>query len=407
MAGMTKDQLDQFVREVIGDELAEFRQEQEARSKEMQQVPGQLLQALQGGQAKQEPQLEPGIKLARWIRAVTQARGNTDQAAKIAEEKWQDEELAKSLVSSTMEDGGALAPAEYVNEVTELLRAKAVVRSLGATTMPMDGSSLAIPYLSSGTSASYVGEVSNIATTQPEFGMLQLAAKKLAALVPLSNDLLRSQGAAPQVDALVRNDLVREMALREDLAFIRDDGTQNTPMGISAWIENHNAANSFDRTQAASTSTLAEITADLAKAIRLVEEAEVAMDSCGWLMTSRTKWHLMSIRDANNNLVFEPEMKQGTLMSFPFKVTNQIPNNLGGSSDESEVYFGDFSGMVIAENTQLLIEPFPGGAYHDGSNVVSGISTDQTVIRSIARHDFGLRYRGKEAVRIDAIDWGA
>lgn len=405
MATMTKEDLDARIKEVIGDELAEFRQQQEQKTQDGPSA--ELIAALTGGQ-KQEKEEQPdkGIRMARWIRAVTLTRGDTDKAADIARNKWGDEQLAKSLVESTLEDGGALAPAEYVNEVIELLRAKTVVRSLGATSMPMNGSSLAIPYLSSGTSASYVGEVSNIPTSQPKFGMLQLAAKKLAALVPLSNDLLRDATASPQVDGLVRNDLVREMSLREDLAFLRDDGTQNTPMGIKYWLENYKSSHTFDRTQAGSDSTLAEITADLMKAIRLVEEENVAMQSPGWAFTPRTKWHLMQIRDSNGNYVFKDEMEQGTLLGFPFRTTTQIPENLGGG-DESEVYFGDFSGSVIAENTQLLIEPFPGGAYHDGSNVVSGISTDQTVVRAIARHDFGCRYRGNEFVVIEAIDWGA
>lgn len=400
MATMTKEDLDALIKEVVGDELAEFRKQQEQKSQEPN---AELIKALTGGkQSGEEDKPEKGIRMARWIRAITVARGDVDKAAKFARDKWGDEEMAKSLVESTLEDGGALAPPEYAAEVIELLRARTVVRALGAVPMPMNGSSLALPYLSSGSSASYVGEVKNIPTSQPGTGMLQLNAKKLAALVPLSNDLLRDGGSAPQVDALVRNDLVREMSLREDLAFIRDDGTENTPKGIRYWTDDSHV---FARTQAGSASTLAEATADLAKMVRLVEESDVALDSPGWIFTPRIKWWLMSLRDGNGNFAFKDEMDQGTLFGFPFRTTTQIPNNLGGG-DESEIYFGDFSGMVIAENTQLLIEPFAGGAYHDGTNVVSGISTDQTVIRALARHDFGQRYRGVESAVLTTVDWG-
>lgn len=406
MATMTKEDLDARIKEVIGEELAEFREQQEQKSRD--EPSAELIAALTGGNKQtQEEQPEKGIRLARWIRAVTLTRGDTDKAADIARDKWGDEQLSKALVESTLEEGGALAPAEYVAEVIELLRARSVVRSLGTPSMPMNGSSLAIPYLSQGTSASYVGEMSNIPTSEAKFGMLQLSAKKLAALVPLSNDLLRDASAAPQVDALVRDDLTREMSLREDLAFIRDDGTENTPMGIKYWVENYKSSHTFARTQASSPSTLAEKTADLMKAVRLVEEENVAMSNPGWIMTPRTKWDLMQERDSNGNFAFKEEMTQGTLLGFPFRTTTQIPENLGTNSDESEIYFADLSGAVIAENTSLLIEPFPGGAYHDGSNVVSGISTDSTVIRSIARHDFGARYRGNEFVVITEVDWGA
>lgn len=393
MAVMTKQDVDQLIRDIVGEELAKLR-------KELEQVNRRWTNGLMYGEPAPKKEPEKGTRAARYLRALAAAKGDPERAAKLAA-KWGDEELSKALSESDFAEGGAIVPDEYVAEVIDLLTAKAVVRSLGVQTAPMNSGSLTMPYLSSGSTASYVGENENITKSQQQFGQLQLSAKKLAALVPISNDLLRD--ASPSADTIVRNDMVRSMALREDLAFIRDDGTQNKPKGMRYWAD---AGNVFARTQSGVESTLAEITADLGKAVRLLEEANVALDRPGWIFTPRTKWHLMTIRDGNGNLVFEPEMRGGTLLTYPYRTTTQIPNNLG-AGDESEVYFADFSGLLIGENTQLIIDVFAGGAYYDGAQVVSGISTDQTVIRAIARHDFGARYRGKEIVVITNVDWGA
>jgi len=100
-------------------------------------------------------------------------------------------------------------------------------------------------------------------------------------------------------------------------------------------------------------------------------------------------------------------MLRGTLLGFRYETTTQIPNNLGGGGNESEVYFVDFSSVIIAESSTLQVSVFEGGSFDDGTgNIVSGISTDQTLIRSIARHDLGCRQRGAEVSVIDEVTYG-
>lgn len=396
MATMTKDDVEKLIREIAGDTVADLR-------KELEQVNRKHTQGILAGDESAQPKddKQKGIMAARYLRVMACAKGDPDRA--IAQAKaWKDDKLVKALSETVFEAGGAIVPEEYVAEIIDLLAAKAVVRSLGVETVPMNSGSMTLPFLAQGSSASYVGENQNIVKSEPQFGQLQLSAKKLAALVPISNDLLRD--ASPSADNIVRNDLVRSLTLREDLAFIRDDGTEYKPKGMRHWAD---ASHVFARIKAGTAATLAEITADLGKAVRLLEEANVAMMRPGWIFPPRVKWHLMLIMDSNGNPVFKGEMEKGTLLTYPYRTTTQIPSNLGVGANETEIYFADFSGLVIGENTQLLIDVFPGGAYHDGTNVVSGISLDQTLMRAIARHDFGARYRGKEISVITTVDWGA
>lgn len=390
---MTLDDVKKLIKDSLGEELADLRTEiEEAGKKATKNV--QMLQ-----QATPPAQPGKGVRAARWVKMLAATRGDSDKASKLALEKYGDEELSKALSASEFEGGGAIVPDEYVAEVIDLLRAKTVVRALGARPMPMNSGSLTMPYLETGSSAAYVGENTNITKSEPTFGQLQLSAKKLAALVPISNDLLGD--SSPSVDTIVRDDMVNALSTREDLAFLRDDGLENKPKGMRYWAP---AENILDRT---TDGTLANVIADLSKMVKTLEEANVAMINPGWVMTPRTKWHLMSLVDGNGNYVFRPEMLTGNLFTYPYRTTTQIPNNLSVLSGTvgSEIYLADFSSLVIGENTQLIVDVFPGGAYHDGASIVSGISSDQTVMRVLARHDFGARYRGKEIVVLN-VDWG-
>ena len=65
--------------------------------------------------------------------------------------------------------------------------------------------------------------------TEEIFDDVDLSAKPLTAMVPVSNDLIRR--APVGVEAIVRDDLIQGISRREDLAFLRGDGSNKTPIG--------------------------------------------------------------------------------------------------------------------------------------------------------------------------------
>ena len=339
------------------------------------------------------PEVEKGLRFARFVCGMVKHKGDSEKALDYVTSVYGE---PKALGGADFEAGGAIVPPEYSAEIIELLRAQAVVRALGAQAVPMNSGTMTMPRQTTGGTAYYIGENVNIPKSEQRFGQLSLSAKKLAALTPVSNDLIRD--ASPAVDVVVRNDLIAAMSLREDLAFIRDDGTENKPQGLRYWA---NPSNVF---AANTTVNLANVTADLTKALRLIEEGNVPLLRMGWIFTPRTKGFLMSLRDANGNFAFRPEMLDGTLMTYPYRITTQIPNNLGSGSDESEVYLADFAQAVIGENTQLIVGIYEGGTYHDGTTIISGISADQTIVRTLARHDFVVRHDRAVSV-ITGVKW--
>lgn len=358
--------------------------------------------------------LPKGHMYARHIRAMALAqmngKGNDIEAAIFyVKQKWGAEDpvlkaldgsLKLKATAATASDPnqlGNLIPPQWSTEFIELLRNKPVIRSI-ARVIPNPAGSLTLRRQTSAGVAYWVNEGVNITASKPGVGLMQFLRKKLAALMILSNDLIRySTGLGAQsADQFVLEDAVQVISLAEDLAFVRGDGTQHSPRGIRNLLL---AANVFGQAG----TTLANIDSDHAKALRLVEEANILLepDSIHWLMVPRTYYGLMNAAPATDAgarpyksglEIRDAGAPQGRVLGYPVHKTNQIPKNLGGGS-ETETYCVHGPSLMIADTLNNQVDVFPGGAYDDGGVVVSGISKDETPVRILRETDFNLRYQ--------------
>lgn len=422
--GMTADQLKQFIKETtipllkdtcgtIVAELVRENIEKSAAPPWMKEFAGQLR-----GDGRTEPKKRAkGEGFARYVKYIVAAGGkDKEKAAKLARQMG-DEDIAvgiegsmqKAMSAGDPTGGGFLVPEQFSQDVIELLRPSGAVRSMGPETLPMPNGIMRIPKITNGASASYTGENQNAAKSEVQTGQITLQNKKLISLVPMSNDLVRF--SSPQADTIVRNDMIRAMAAREDQAFIRDDGTSATPRGLKSWIANSNKFN------ANGTVSLDNTTNDLGTALQLLMAANVPLIvgqavseqgvdvRPGWLFSPRTYRYLSTVRLTNGPYAFRDEMLAGRLWGWPFRVTSQIQETLQSAGNQSEVYFGGFAYAIIGEALGLIVDASQEAAYHDGSTVISAFSQDQMVVRVIAEHDFALRYDVGFAL-IQAVKWG-
>ncbi len=345
-----------------------------------------------------------GIAAARWVRAIAFGQGDMTKAAYFMERVYDDElgdEIQKAMVAGELTQGGALVPPEVAAEIIELLRSATVVRAAGARTVPMPNGTLTLRRQTAGSSASYVGESEDISVTQPDTGLLTLTSKKLAAIVPISNELLKFT-SGPSADEFVRDDLVQEISIREDQAFIRDDGTENTPKGLRFW------ANANNIIAITGTGTPSEIEEDFKRLMNLLSNADVKMRRPVWFMHPRELNHLKIQRDANGGQLLYPELRTGspTIHNWPVFVTTSIPSNLGGSGDESEIYLVEMMDAIIGEVAGLEIVANASASYVENATLKSAFSRDETLIRAITMHDFAVRHTVSVAV-LTGVDWGA
>lgn len=346
---------------------------------------------------------QKGADLSRCIAALAANKGHRRDAAAWAEQTWgaEADDISKALGASTGTSGGFLVPTEMSNEVIELLRPEAAVLALGPRVVQMPNGNMTIPGFASGSSAGYVGENTNISSTEPTFRQVLLTAKKLAATCPMSNDMLRYPTS--NVDSFVREDLIAAMAERADLAMIRGDGSEFTPRGLRSFAY---ATSATQVIAANATVNVGNVIADLGKLRLALTNGNIKLRKPGMIFAPRVEQYLMDIQNGLGAYVFRDEMiNQGTINRTPYKVTTQVPTNLGGGT-ESEVYLADFSEVIFGDAMTLEVQVFDGGAYHNGSAVVSGISQDQQVVRVTTQHDLAIR-QDRAVAMLTGVTWGA
>lgn len=290
--------------------------------------------------------------------------------------------------------GGFIVPPDYVAELIEVLRPMAVVRDSGPRMIEMPRGTMNMPRQTQAATASYGGESTAIPVSQQSVGQVVATYRKLTALTPVTNDLIRYSD--PAVDALVRDDLAAVIARREDLAFIRGDGTADSPKGFRTFCLSGNIITSN------ASYTLATAASELGGLINKIETANVPMDKIVWFMHPRTKNYLLNVQNSNGFYVYREEMTSSkTLLGWPWKTTTQIPINLtvSSNSDCSEIYAVAMGQAMLFDSMRLELAVSREGTYVDAnSNTVSVFQSDQTLIRGIAEHDFHMRH--DEAVAV-------
>lgn len=316
---------------------------------------------------------------------------------------------AKALSASDLAAGGAVVPPGFSQEIIEALQSYAVVQAAGPTVVPLNGS-YSQPFINASATSYYVAENAAATVSEPTTGLITMTEHKLRCITPISNDLLRSGG--PAAENAIRRNMLRSLATRRDLAFLRGDDTNGSPKGLLNWaVESINADG---------TNSIATITEDAARIMSLVNENDVELFNPVWFMTVREFWYLRSLRTANGEYAFPelqmtdglPQLAKGYFLGAPVFCSTQLPTDLdtssGGNNNEADILFvGDASSMMIGQAENMRVEAFPGGTYNDGANSVSGITRDQTVLAVTDSHDFALEYRGNEVGRIRQVTWGA
>jgi HK97 family phage major capsid protein len=289
----------------------------------------------------------------------------------------------KALAEGTDSAGGYLVPTEHSTEMIDLLAAKTAVRAAGATVVPMASDTLEIPSQTGGATAYWVAENAQITASDQTWGQVQLAAKKLAALTKISSELF--EDSDPGVEALVRADLARALALEEDVKYLRGDGTSNTPTGL----ENIDGVNVDDTTLGANGGTPSFD--NLSDMIYALDADDVPVDGRAWVVHPRTLNTLRRIKDDQNRYLWADPAEPGlppTVWGYPVFTTTAIPINLtqGTSEDCSIIYLGCWPEFLIGQRKSLELRA--------SDEAGSAFEYDQVFVRAIMRVDCNVRHAG-------------
>ena len=334
----------------------------------------------------EEKQVDGSISAARFIKTMSLARGDATQAARFAEGMYKGDKrligaYEKALTANVPSEGGFTIDSELASEIIMPLYNQVTILQAGARRYPMPKGNLSISRLDTSSSVGYVGESTAVAKTQPVFGSVKLAAKKLAANVPFSNDLLRSNELS--ADMAVRDDLIRNLQIKMNYTALYGIGTQFTPAGLSSLIASGNIVGS------SSTAFTADTPVSL---YGLLLQNNIPMLNPAWLINGVTISYLLNLKTSTGAYIYRDEMLSNkTLVGIPFFRDNNV-SYTSGSPGYVDIFLGDFSELIMGEQVAMEIETSREASYVDGSTLVSAFSRDETVIRAIMVHDFNIRH---------------
>ena len=281
--------------------------------------------------------LPAGIGWVRFQKCMMRANKDYDIAASIARKEYGDgflERQIKAMSVTAPTDGGYLVPEVYASEIIPLLRDKAIILRLGATELPMDRGNINIPKMTSGVSASYVGELRKAKASKAKFGNVRMSSKKLMCKVLISNDLIRSN--AYGADQLILNDATTAMALAMDRAAFLGKGTEFEPTGLF----NMAGIPTIDLDAAPDETTTGKMLATL-----LQNNADTS--KLGWAFNGFAWEAFYNVVQAASGLyLYREQMDSGKLNGHEFAVSNQLPNG-SGSNRPTNVVLGNFSEFMI------------------------------------------------------------
>jgi len=275
----------------------------------------------------------------------------------------------------------------------ELLRNKARVLSLGAQMLSGLIGNIDIPRQKGAGSTYWVGEGQPLNQTGAQFDKISLSPKHIGALSVITRNML--QQSTPDVEMLVRADMLATMALGVDAAALCGTGTAFQPMGVAnqggigsviggvnggaLTIDNLIDLETYVATNNADDGNLAYLTN--AKAVGTLKKLKSGQGQYLW----------------TNSPNGQRSGTPGEINGYTVARTNQARSNLtkGTGTNLSEVYFGDWSQIIVGEwgVVEILPNPYAAGIYEAGG-------VELRVMQSL---DIGVRHPQSFAIMSDAI----
>ncbi len=296
----------------------------------------------------------------------------------------------KTLSWLTEDRGGALvAPPEF-GELIELLRNKEALINAGARTIPLPPQGrIKYPRQTAAASAYWIGENAPIPDSNIGVGEITLQAKKLAVMIKAPNELIRF--ASPAAEALMRDDMTKDLALTLDLAGLEGTGTDTRPRGVLNYPDINTVISSSPGTDGDKI-----VGQDIYRMIAVIEENNAEFEA--FIMRPKTMYKYYQLRgdavgqgDGSGPFLFNMIREAGEgspalLAGYPVVKSTQI-NGMQTKGNGTNLTY-----IVGGQWSQMLIGMF--GAIEFAATTMgdNAFTRDQTWVRGILSADIQLRY---------------
>jgi HK97 family phage major capsid protein len=291
-------------------------------------------------------------------------------------------EQKKTLEAGTPSDGGFTVPLAFSGEYIDALLANTLIDKLNIRRVPLIHGNLSIPRMDTTSAVGWVGETSKGVVTQPSFGEVNMRAKKLKAITPISNTLLNESGV--NLEGWIAEDLMRKTQIALDEAMLNGTGSQYQPLGL--------ANNANVQTAGGSTTALALTTPN--DLVALLEQENVRLENVHWLLNPIGESWLRNKAFSSGPFAWSDEMaRTGKLRGFDFHSSSTVKftKATAPAKDYADFWLGDFAEMMFGIARDITIEISREGSFSSNGQTVSAFDQDLTLIRLITECDFACR----------------
>lgn len=285
-----------------------------------------------------------------------------------------DATLLKDMTEGTDSEGGHLVPDEFRPVLIRLVETFGLARQY-ATVLPMSRMELHIPKLASGVTVYWIGEAGAITQSQPSFGLLNLIAKKMAALVPVTGELLEDSSIA--IANLLATLFAEAIAKEEDrIAFAGDVTGVGDP--FNGLLHDSDV---ISVAMGAGKTSFADVNADDIASL-VVAPASSAAEGAR-LLLHRTVFNVIrTLKTTTGEYIYAaPGGNQpATLWSYPYSLTDVMPAITESAVDKPFIGFGNLRHLYIGDRKKMGI----------ALSTHVGFANDLTYIRVIQREAIAI-----------------
>lgn len=268
-------------------------------------------------------------------------------------------ELQRGLLANNLAGAGALIAEDFMGgNFIELLRNRALLTSLGVGTLSGLVGNVAIPRQSGAATAYWLDEGAAVTASQQSFAQVMATPKRLSAQTAYNKQLLAQ--STLDVEALVRDDHVRIIALAKDLAGIQGTGGVQ-PRGIlngpttDATGGGNNITSITFGTSATRTNLLTFMSS--------IQTANADIGTMQWLVNPNTRAKWQSLVQVANYPVYLTN-DEGVTIGYPTPFTNQIST---AGTYANRAIFGAWGQAMFCDwaGYDIVVDPYTRAANNE------------------------------------------
>jgi HK97 family phage major capsid protein len=286
----------------------------------------------------------------------------------------------QKAVDTDPEDGakaGLLIPETLVAEVLRIAETEYGVARRDMTYLPFSGpgNTRKIPTLSASVSVNWTDEKVKKTGTQPTFGLVTQTLKKLAAIIPFTEEIL--EDSAVNLTQLVATLFAEAVAKEEDIQFFRGTGSPWTGIVNNADVNVVDLGAGEDITN---------VNAD--DLLDMIDKTPAgALPGSKFYLHRSVMSVIRKLKDDNDQYIYQrpSEGMPGTIWDYPYELVEAMPDKAAGATHQKGmIVFGNLKvACIFGDKQQIRAKVLDQATITDGDGetVINLAEQDMVALR--------------------------